>query len=138
MDQATLNGILVSTGQRWNEGACPWGPERLAELYADEAMLYGGRPDHSVGKAAICRYFETYTGILSSAVLTLHSQHVRSISHGAFVAQGCCRFDFEFLSGGRSHSVLRTTLLLVRADGEWKILQHHFSPQPAEPPLGAD
>ncbi|MGU7775503.1 nuclear transport factor 2 family protein [Burkholderia sp. MR1-5-21] len=34
-----------------------------------------------------------------------------------------------------SRSRLRTTWVIVRREGRWKILQHHFSAPPDVPPL---
>lgn len=127
---------LAAVEDAWNAAALRWDPASLAAIYADRALFYGGRPGHAVGRDAVRAYFESYRGVIESAVLRLVDQHVVRLGADAFVAQGIADFSFVLAGGRRSRSQLRATLVLVRAD-RWTILQHHFSPTPETPPLGA-
>jgi uncharacterized protein (TIGR02246 family) len=120
----------------WNRAAKVWNPEALANLYADNALFYGGRSGHSVGVAAIQAYFESYDGIIQSAVLDLIEQEIVQLSPESFVSQGFGAFSFVLAGGRQTQSVLRTTLVLSRLNGKWKIQLHHFSVTPEAPPLG--
>jgi len=120
----------------WNLAAKVWNPKALASLYADNALFYGGRSGHSVGAAAIQAYFSSYDGIIQSAVLDLIEQELVQISPESFVSQGFGAFSFVLADGRKTQSVLRTTLVLSRLNGKWKIQLHHFSVTPEAPPLG--
>ena len=41
------------------------GKDRLAAIYTDNAVFYGGRPGHSVGKEQVRAYFASYAGVLA-------------------------------------------------------------------------
>lgn len=127
---------LADMQNAWNLAAKVWNPKALAKLYADNALFYGGRSGHSVGVAAIQAYFESYDGIIQSAVLDLIEQELVQISPESFVSQGFGAFSFVLTGGRQTQSVLRTTLVLSRLNGEWKIQLHHFSVTPEVPPLG--
>jgi uncharacterized protein (TIGR02246 family) len=127
---------LAEMQNAWNLAAKVWNPKALAELYADDALFYGGRSGHSVGGAAIQAYFASYDGIIQSAVLDLIEQEFVQISPESFVSQGLGAFSFVLAGGRQTQSVLRTTLVLSQLNGEWKIQLHHFSVTPEVPPLG--
>jgi len=127
---------LADMQNAWNLAAKVWNPKALAELYADNALFYGGRSGHSVGVAAIQAYFASYDGIIQSAVLDLIEQELVQISPESFVSQGLGAFSFVLTGGRQTQSVLRTTLVLSQLNGEWKIQLHHFSVTPEVPPLG--
>ncbi len=132
MDAAQqLAGIVAA----WNAAAQPWTPDRLSAIYTSDAMLFGGRPGHSVGAQGIADYFASYDGIIERASLDLTDQEIRVLSGDTFLAQGFCDFDFILAGDVETRSRLRTTLL-IKNEGGWKILSHHFSPVPAAPPLG--
>ena len=131
-----LKKTLDDMQNAWNLAAKVWNPEALARLYADDALFYGGRPGHSVGAAAIQAYFASYDGIIQSAVLDLIEQELVQISPESFVSQGLGAFAFVLVGGRQTQSVLRTTLVISKLYGQWKIQLHHFSVTPEVPPLG--
>ncbi len=132
-----LKKTLDNMQNAWNLAAKVWNPEALARLYADDALFYGGRSGHSVGVAAIQAYFASYDGIIQSAVLDLIEQEIVQLSPESFVSQGLGVFSFVLAGGRHTQSVLRTTLVLSKLNGQWKIQLHHFSVTPEVPPLGA-
>ena len=131
-----LKQILGEMQNSWNAAAKVWNPGALASLYADNALFYGGRPGHSVGAREIQAYFASYDGIIESAVLDLVEQQLVQISPESFTAQGFGAFAFVLSGGRKTQSVLRTTLILSKLNGQWKIQLHHFSVTPDVPPLG--
>jgi hypothetical protein len=133
---SSLENTLNDMENAWNLAAKVWNPTALASLYADNALFYGGRAGHSVGVSAIQAYFASYDGIIESAVLDLIEQELVQISPESFVAQGLGAFSFVLKNGRQTQSVLRTTLVLSRLNGKWKIQVHHFSVTPEAPPLG--
>lgn len=119
----------------WNAAALHWDTAGLAALYTDDAVFYGGRVGHSVGRAAIRAYFESYTAMFTSVRLALVEQELRGLGADYWLAQGYAAFEFDMKDGGSSEAKLRSTLVLVRRAEEWRILQHHFSATPAVPPI---
>lgn len=133
---AEAQSALDAVQAAWTAAATPWNPQALAAVYADDALFFGGRPGHAVGVQAIHDYFASYDGVIEAGRLALVDQHVRELAPGCLLAQG--HGDFAFVLAGDRHtrSVLRSTLVLVRQEGGWKIRQHHFSVAPETPPLG--
>ncbi len=126
---------LRSVERDWNAAAKDWNTVGLAALYTEDAVFYGGRPGHSVGRTQVRAYFESYTGMFSTVRLALVDQELRVLADGVCLAQGYAAFDFVLAAGGATRAVLRSTLVLVRRPEGWRIAQHHFSATPAEPPI---
>ena len=127
---------LVRVQDAWNAAAKVWNPEKLASLYLEDALFYGGRAGHSVGAPAIRSYFDSYAGVIRSAYLELVEQEILRLDDSSFVAQGYGDFSFVLEGGASTKSVLRTTLIIVKQDDLLKIRLHHFSVTPDVPPLG--
>ena len=132
---AEAAAALRSVEHDWNAAAQNWNTAGLAALYTEDAVFYGGRPAHSIGRAEIRRYFDTYEGMFSKVRLALVDQELRALGDGVVLAQGYAAFDFVLAAGGATRAVLRSTLVLVRRPEGWRIAQHHFSATPAEPPI---
>jgi uncharacterized protein (TIGR02246 family) len=126
---------LAQVQAAWNAAARRWEAGALTAVYTEDALFFGGRPGHSVGTGGIREYFASYEGVIESATLELVEQQFIRLADDCFLAQGYGEFAFV-LSGGRpSRSRLRTTLIVVLLQGEWKIRQHHFSTTPESPPI---
>lgn len=130
------HAALAAVGADWNRGAEHWNADALAAVYADDALFFGGRPGHQVGRASIREYFASYEGVILSASLELVDQQVAELAPDLVVAQGYGHFSFVLAGDTPTRSVLRTTLLIERRGDRWRIRQHHFSMSPAVPPLG--
>jgi len=126
---------LKSVERDWNAGAKNWNPDALTDIYTKDALFFGGRVGHSVGREGIRAYFASYVGILKSVTLKLVDQQVIKLAPNVFVAQGYGKFHFLLGTGKESDTVLRTTLVIVKRGGKWKVIDHHFSPTPEAPPI---
>ena len=121
----------------WNAAGSRWDCAALAECFTEDALFFGGRPEHSVGRAAIEAYFRSYTGIIASCTLSLRDQHiVDDLVPDYCTAQGYGDFSFILADGLHTRSVVRTTLILVRERNRWRARLQHIAPPPAEPPIG--
>lgn len=120
---------------RWNEAANPLSPESIAAVYTQDALFFGGRPDHYVGRASVREYFETYRDILASIKLAIRDVHFAEADHRFLLAQGVADFTFGLLDGRTTFASLRATLALRRPDADWMICLHHFSPPPEVSPV---
>ncbi len=126
---------LASIERDWNAAAQNWNVEALTAVYTEDALMYGGRPGLSVGHAGVRAYFASYVGILAETELKLVDQHIIQLAPETFVAQGYGEFQFVLAGGKRAGTVMRTTLIVVKRGGRWRIIQHHFSPTPETPPI---
>lgn len=131
---AEIESYLAS----WNAAGSVWDCERLAECFTEDGLFFGGRPTHSVGRQAIEGYFRSYIGTITSCTLSLREQHVFNLDANCLVAQGFGEFFFELSDGLHTHSVVRTTLVLVRQQDRWKTRLQHIAPIPKNPPLGRE
>ena len=132
---STPHEALQDVEHRWNAAALDWNADALTALYTHDAVFFGGRQGHAVGLQAIHSYFSSYIGVLKSARLTLFDQCVVELGKHTFLAQGYANLKFVLGDGSETSSILRTTWVLVRRQGNWKLLQHHFSPTPEVPPI---
>lgn len=127
---------LAAVQQAWNAAARNWDAQALALVYTEDALFFGGRPGHSIGRAGIRDYFASYTGEILSGRMSLADQHVLELGPDSFLAQGYADFDFVLRGNVNTRSRLRTTLLFAQQEDVWKLRQHHFSQPPSAPPLG--
>ena len=121
----------------WNAAAQDWNTADLAALYTEDAVFYGGRPGHSIGRDQVKDYFDSYAGMFTTVRLALVDQALRRLADGVCLAQGYAAFDFVLAGGGATQAALRSTLVLVRRPEGWRIAQHHFSATPEAPPIPA-
>jgi len=118
----------------WNAAAANWDIDALSAIYVDEAMLFGGLPELSVGKVAIREYFATYVGILKSVKMRMVEQTIIQASPDTYVAQGFVDFVFNLVDGKTVNTKMRTTWVIVQRDNQTQLLTHHFSNIPVTPP----
>jgi uncharacterized protein (TIGR02246 family) len=131
-----MEAPLAAVQRAWNAAGRPWNADRLAAVYTHDALFFGGRPGHFVGRAAVRDYFASYIGVIESGSLVLVEQQLVELSPGCLLAQGYADFSFVLSGNQATRSRVRTTLLIIRDGGDWRIRQHHFSPTPDAPPLG--
>ncbi len=138
MSNATseMQRALAAVQDAWSKAGSPWNPDALAALYTSDALFFGGRAGHSVGREAVRSYFASYVGVIEQGRMVLADTHYLAIDSDCFLAQGYVDFAFTLSGGRETRSRLRATLLIVRTKDGWRIRQHHFSPTPDAPPLG--
>lgn len=135
MDHTDGTAVLRGIEAAWNAAAKTWDPAGLAAIYTEDAVFYGGRVGHSVGRDQVRAYFESYAGMFTTVRLALVEQELRPLGKDAWLAQGYAAFEFDLAAGGSTQARPRSTLVLVRREEGWRILQHHFSATPAAPPI---
>lgn len=119
----------------WNRAAQTWNVDGLVAMYTEDALMFGGRPGLSVGLAGMRTYFASYVDQLASTHLDLVDQYIVALAPDIYLAQGFGIFKFRLASGEHTGTTMRTTLVLIRREGQWKIQQHHFSTIPDKPPI---
>jgi uncharacterized protein (TIGR02246 family) len=127
---------LAHVAACWNAAAAAWSPDALASLYADDAVLFGGRARHFTGRDGVRAYFESYRGMLAAVELTLKDQVAIQVSPELVLAQGFADIQFTLGDGRRTSALFRTTWLLQASNGlDCQIKAHHFSPVPEVLPI---
>jgi uncharacterized protein (TIGR02246 family) len=127
--------VLRMIQDRWNLAGLIWDVEALTAMYTPDAVMYGGRPGMSIGHAGMRQYFSSYVDMLASTKMELKDQVMIRLAPNVYLAQGYGVFQFTLRTGKKSDTTMRTTLVLVEREKEWKILQHHFSSTPDKPPI---
>lgn len=102
-------------------------PDPSPTASSDDALLFGGRPGHSIGHKAIRAYFASYDGVIDSGTMQLVDPKIVRLASDCVLVQGYADFDFQLACGEQSRSTLRATLVAVRQNEQWRIRQHHFS-----------
>ena len=126
---------LAAVQRDWNAAALNWNVDGLAAVYTDDAVLFAGRPGIAIGQSQIRDYFVSYANDLKSTSMELVDQYLLQLSEDVVLAQGYVKFQFASLSGKQGGALMRTTLTLVKRQGAWKLIQHHFSMTPDAPPI---
>jgi len=125
---------LVQIARLWTTAATPLKPGEIAALYTQDAVFFGGLPEHYVGREQVETYFNFYKDILASIELSF-SDGVASCTDSMLLYQGFADFRFGLVDGRTTFNRLRATLILERVSDTWQIKLHHFSPPPSEPPV---
>jgi ketosteroid isomerase-like protein len=119
----------------WRHGGAPYDPQALTGLYADDALFFGGLPDHYVGQVEIERYFEHYRELVRTSSLGFRDLIFRRLSDSIIAAQGFVDFTFGLPNDQTSYATLRATLVVSRGSDGWRILLQHFSIPPLKTPV---
>ncbi len=135
---ADPQAVLDQAVGAWNRAGSSWNSAALAATYAEDALLFGGRPGHFVGREAIQGYFASYDGVILAGSMRMFDTELRVLAEGCVLAQGMVEFSFTLEGDQATRSTLRATLVLAQAVDGWLIAVHHFSSIPAVPPLGKD
>lgn len=96
--------------------------DRHMELYAEDAILFGGVDQLQDGRAAIRTYFGARGPQMR--VRAYPMPQVRDLTADVAVTAG--HVDF---ADGDQLSPYRMTWVLVKRGGNWRIAQHHGSPR---------
>ncbi|MFT3780093.1 MAG: SgcJ/EcaC family oxidoreductase [Ottowia sp.] len=132
------SSALAQVVADWNRAGATWDAAALSAVYAEDGLLFGGRPGHAVGRAAIRGYFASYDGVILAGAMRMSGTELRVLPGGCVLAQGMVHFAFTLAGGEQTRSTLRATLVLRQEGDGWRILDHHFSTVPEAPPLGQD
>lgn len=136
LPNADVPAALAQVVTDWNHAGATWDAAGLGAVYTEDAMLFGGRSGHSVGRGEIQAYFASYQGVILGGSMELYDTELRTLTGDCVLAQGMLNFAFHLASGQHTRSTLRATLVLRQDADRWRILDHHFSAVPTEPPLG--
>jgi uncharacterized protein (TIGR02246 family) len=114
----TIEALLAA----WIEAFNKHDLDAHAELYTEDALLFGSIPDLVIGRQAIRRYFSKRGP--SVHVRRYPQPHILHLSLD--IAATAAHVDF---ADGDTLMPYRVTWALIRQGGHWRIAQHHGSPR---------
>ncbi|MEV5507397.1 SgcJ/EcaC family oxidoreductase [Streptomyces orinoci] len=121
---------IAALFDRWNAALRTGDAERVADLYARDAVLLPTVSSRiRTNRAGIVDYFEHF--LLSKPVGRIQERYINVLSDTAAVDTGLYRFTLTNEDGSTSHVDARYTFVYVLRGGRWLILNHHSSAVPA-------
>ena len=124
MNRQTDQAIVAQVYEQWQQHFAPLNSQSLANLYAEDAVLFGSRVPPFIGRAAIQSYFENLPpGLFTEVVFT--PEYIQRVTPDVISIAGSVVFQrYEC-----SSLDLRITHLLVYQQNQWLIASHHVSPK---------
>ena len=122
MNRQTEQAIVALVYEEWQQHFAPLNSQSLANLYAEDAVLFGSRIPPYIGKTAIQSYFENLTpGLFTGVVFT--PEYIKRVTPDVISIAGSATFDRT----EQNPLELRVTHVLVRRESQWQIVSHHVS-----------
>jgi len=115
--------IVSSIMAKWAAAFSRLDADALSSLYSKHALFFGSNPILYRGRAGVADYFNALPRWRSSAVQFTNVVTERANPDLINVA-GTASFD---LDGGATKLSVKITWVIVREDGDWKIVSHHVS-----------
>jgi uncharacterized protein (TIGR02246 family) len=115
----TVSGIMG----RWAAAFSRLDAKALAALYSRNAFFFGSNPNLYRGRDGVQAYFE---GLPRWQAPSVQFTDVRTAQAAADLINvaGTATFTVEM---GAEPLVVKITWVIVREDGDWKIVSHHVS-----------
>lgn len=106
---------------KWSAAFAKLDPDALCRLYSRSALFYGSNPTLYRGRDGVKSYFTALPGWNSQSV---RFTDVATEAAGADVVNmaGTANFSVDDLA-----LTVKITWVIVREDGDWKIVSHHVS-----------
>jgi uncharacterized protein (TIGR02246 family) len=111
--------ILESVLDRWKAGIDAAQPERVAEVFTEDAIFQGLRP-YSIGRQGVTDYYASQAPGMTVTYRILEARrHAADLIHGYVAA--------EFAYPDRPSINLYLGVLVTRGDGGWSIAGYQAS-----------
>jgi uncharacterized protein (TIGR02246 family) len=118
-----VSGIMT----KWAENFSKFDADAQASLYSNNALFYGSKPVLYRGRDGVASYFNGLAKWFSREVTFAD---VVVVSAGDDVINMAAIANFVIDKGATNLSV-KITWVIVREDGDWKIVSHHVSSRSA-------
>jgi uncharacterized protein (TIGR02246 family) len=115
----TVSAIMEKWGAAFNK----LDAKTLASLYSKNALFFGSNPTLYQGRDGVAAYFDGLPRWKSPAV---QFTDVKTATVGSDVINVAATASF-FLDGAAESLAVKLTWVIVREDGDWKIVSHHVS-----------
>lgn len=120
----TGNAVVDAIIATWSAAFSRLDADALAALYSDSALFYGSVPTLYCGRAGVASYFNALTRWPSP---TVAFTDLVVTTLGADVINMAGRATFMTTPDATPLHV-KITWIVLREDGEWRIISHHVSP----------
>ena len=121
--QSAADDIVSAILAKWSAGFTKLDAGALASLYSKSAFFYGSNPTLYRGREGIAAYFN---GLPRWRSPTVQFSDVTTALVGSDVINMAGTASF-FLGDGEPPLSVKISWVIVREDGDWKIVSHHVS-----------
>jgi len=118
------DGIVAEIIDKWSAGFRRLDAEAIASLYSDSVFFFGSKARLYRGRDGVAAYFNSLPRW--SAPTVRFDVVTAQVSPDAINVAGTASFVVD--NGAEPLSV-KITWVIVRDDGDWKIVSHHVSSQ---------
>ena len=120
---SATDNIVSSIMERWAENFSKFDADVQASLYSKNALFFGSKPTLYRGKDGVASYFN---GLPKWRSREVQFTDVVVVAAGDDVINVAGIANFVIDEGATNLSV-KITWVIVREDGDWKIVSHHVS-----------
>jgi uncharacterized protein (TIGR02246 family) len=121
--QSATDDIVSGIMGRWAAAFSKLDAKALASLYSKNAFFFGSNPNFYRGNDGVEAYFE---GLPQWQSPSVQFTDVRTAQAAADVINVAGTASF-LVEEGAAPLTVKITWVIVREDGEWKIVSHHVS-----------
>jgi uncharacterized protein (TIGR02246 family) len=118
-----VDDIVSAIIEKWSAGFSKLDAAALASLYSKSAFFFGSNPSLYRGRDGVAAYFNALPRWRSQAV---QFTDVRTELVSPDLINFAATASFVLDEGAATLSV-KITWVIVREDGDWKIVSHHVS-----------
>ncbi|MBH5387365.1 YybH family protein [Bradyrhizobium diversitatis] len=119
------DAIVSAVIAKWCAGFAKLDAVALSSLYAKNAFFFGSNPKLYRGRGGVADYFD---GLPRWRKPSAAFSDVQAAQAGPDLINMAATIAFD-LAGERPALVVKMSWVLIREDGEWKIVNHHASSQ---------
>ena len=121
---SVADDIASNMTSRWADTFSKFDPEAQASLYSTHALFFGSNPTLYRGRDGVRAYFEALPEWDSRAV-RFTDVSTAQVNPELINFAAIAWFDVD----GAPRLSVKITWVMVREDGDWKIVSHHVSPK---------
>lgn len=119
------DAIVSAIIAKWCAGFATLDAAALSSLYAKNAFFFGSNPKLYRGRDGVADYF---SGLPRWRKPSAVFSNVSATQAGADLINMAATISFD-LAGERDGLIVKMSWVIIREDGDWKIVNHHASSQ---------
>ena len=120
-----VDAIVSAVIAKWCAGFATLDAAALSSLYARNAFFFGSNPKLYRGRDGIADYFN---GLPRWRKPSAVFSDVNAAQAGPNLINMAATISFD-LAGERPDLIVKMSWVIIREDGDWKIVNHHASSQ---------
>ena len=120
-----VDAIVSAVIAKWCAGFATLDAAALSSLYARNAFFFGSNPKLYRGRDGIADYFN---GLPRWRKPSAVFSDVNAAQAGPNLINRAATISFD-LAGERPDLIVKMSWVIIREDGDWKIVNHHASSQ---------